>query len=85
MNKYIKPLIFALVRNEKIVANGCLFNQNRIALCWLGDVQSIVFHTSLKDVKKIHCADENSELMFYRYDGSIISDNELQELMDKLN
>jgi len=54
--------IFQLVRSidptgisgTGIVADGCVFPNGKVCLCWRGNLSSIVIHESLDNVIKIH-------------------------------
>ncbi len=55
--------IFQLIRSVDstgvsgtgIVADGCVFSNGKVCLCWRGALSSIVIHDNIDNIMKIHC------------------------------
>ena len=38
-----------------IVAEGVIFSNGRVVLCWLSALSTIVVHENMENVEKLHC------------------------------
>lgn len=49
-----------------IVADGIIFPNGKVALCWRGPLSSVVVHDNVKNVQKLHCHGDNTILVYER-------------------
>lgn len=73
-------VLFKLIRNDVVAALGCCFTSNKIVMCWCGGINSIVIHTSMRELRTIHCADNSSTIKFISYGGELLSDEEIERI-----
>ena len=53
----IKPTnfkLFEIVREEKVVAQGCIFQSGKCTVSWLGEYSSVAVYDSLEQVIGVH-------------------------------
>src|SRR6185437_11313557 len=48
------PEVFKMIRNDKIVADGCIFNNGKCVVNWLGEFSSTVVWNSYEDMKNVN-------------------------------
>ena len=48
-------LLDETVDPPKILADGMEFQCGKCVMCWRGDVNSVVVHDNIENIKKIHC------------------------------
>ena len=48
-----------------IVADGVIFNNNKVAMCWRGSLSSIVIHDSIENVEKLHGHGGHTEIVYF--------------------
>lgn len=53
------------VSGTGIVAEGVIFSNGKVSLCWLGDKSTIVIYDNIKLVEQINCHNGNTKIIYY--------------------
>jgi hypothetical protein len=59
----MEPKLFRMIRNEQIVAYGCIFPSGKCVICWEGLCKSTVIWDSFEDAKKVN-GHSNTQFIF---------------------
>lgn len=46
------------------VAEGVIFSNGKVVICWLGSTSSIVIHDNIENIIKIHCHNGSTEIKY---------------------